>query len=53
MTKSRKNYLIDLAEYYQQRGEDLSVDLYAALMEHGIDASQYNTNSPSTNTDKE
>ncbi len=47
-----KTYLIELAEYYHSRGEDLSVDLYAALMERGIDASQFNSSS-NTNTEKE
>lgn len=41
-SQAHTDSLIARAERYQSRGEDLPVDLYAALMERGIDASQFN-----------
>lgn len=48
---SHREKLIATAERYQAQEKDLPVGLYAALMELGIDASQYQT-SP-TNLEKE
>lgn len=39
--------LINRAERYQALGRSLPADLYSALMENGIDASQFNIDSPS------
>ena len=43
---ANRERLIAEAESYQACGEALPLDLYSALLEEGINASLYNTNSP-------